>query len=175
MMKYMDGEITSQDAQRLNQHILACKECKEAFLVYDGMMNEMNDMPQVAAPEGFECAIMAKIAELPQAQTVYSTRDKVKMLVAGTFAMLLSIGALLIGYRDTIISSLAKSEHFGVHIQNLIPVVERVEAQKENVISIFNTAILSVEQTLSASAGFIVTGIVVLCVVQVALVMRRNR
>lgn len=175
MMKYMDGEITSQEAQRLNQHILACKKCKEAFFIYDGMMSEMIDMPQITAPKGFECAVMLKIAELPQEQSVYSVRDRVKILVAGTFAMLLSIAALLIGYRDAIISSLASSEHFGAYMQNLIPVVERVEMQKENVISVFNSAIISVEHTLSASAGFIVIGIVVLCVVQVALVMRRNR
>lgn len=175
MMKYMDGEITSQDAQRLNQHILACKECKEAFLIYDCMMSEMSDMPQIVSPKGFECAVMLKIAELPQTQSVYSTRDRVKIMVAGTFAMLLSIAALLISYRDSIISNLANNEHLGVYMQNLVPVVERVEMQKENVISVFNSAIISVEHTLSASAGVIVTGIVVLCVVQVALVMRRNR
>ncbi|MDD3509432.1 MAG: hypothetical protein PHY27_13530, partial [Parabacteroides sp.] len=165
----MDGEITPQDAQMLNQHILACKECKETFLIYDGMMNEMSDMPKIAAPKGFECAVMAKIAVLPQTQSVYSRRDRVKILVAGTFAMLLSIAALLIGYRDVIISNLAKNEHFGVYMHSLIPLVERVEIQKENVIGIFNSAIISVEHTLSASAGFIVTGIVVLCVVQAAL------
>gem|GEM_PF-4733060 len=175
MMKYIDGEITSQEAEKLNQHLLACNKCKESFLVYEGMLCEMNDMLQVDTPEGFECAIMAKIKALPQVKSIYSTRDKVKIWVAGTFAMLLSIGAILISYRDAIIFSLAKSPHFGVYMQNLLPLVVRVEAQTENVISTFNTAIGRVEQTLSASAGFIVTGIVVLCVVQLALVMRRNR
>ena len=175
MMKYMDGEISSQEAQKLNEHLLVCKKCKEAFLVYDGMVNEMSQLPQFAAPVGFEGAVMAKIAQLPVAQPVYSVRDKAKILVAGIFAMLLSIGALLIVHRDEIISGLAKNEYFAAHMQDIIPLVERIEMQKENVIGVVNTAFLSVEQTLSASAGFIVMGIVVLCVLQVVLVMRRNR
>lgn len=175
MMKYMDGEITSQEAEKLNEHILTCKKCEEAFFIYDGMVAEMSSMPQFDAPEGFENAVMAKISALPATQSIYSVRDKAKILIAGTFAMLLSIGALLIAYRDTIIYNLAKSQRFGAYMQNLIPLVERIEIQKENVIGMFNTAILSIEGTLSASAGFIVAGIVMLCVVQVVLVMRKNR
>lgn len=175
MMKYIDGEITSQEAEKLNQHLLACKKCKESFLVYEGMLWEMNDIQQVDTPEGFECAIMAKIKALPQAKSLYSTGDKVKIWVAGTFAMLLSIGAIFIVYRDAIIFNLGKNQHFGMYMQNLLPLVERVEAQTENVISTFNTAIGRVDQTLSESAGFIVMGIVVLCIVQLVLVMRRNR
>lgn len=38
IMKYMDGEMTKQEAEELNQHIQECQKCKEDFLFYDDLL-----------------------------------------------------------------------------------------------------------------------------------------
>ncbi|MGL4791680.1 MAG: anti-sigma factor family protein [Anaerotignaceae bacterium] len=177
MMKYMDGQISVEEAEMLNTHISACIDCKEAFFLYDELLNEMEDVEEVLAPEGFQEAVMAAVMALPKEErvSVYSLKYKVKVWVAGTFAVLLSIGALLIGHRDIVLSSLYQIPLIRDYVVALEPVAKELSSQSNTFVTIAEKFVLGLDQVLTSSAGIIFGGVVVLCVVQAVLVMRRHR
>ncbi len=66
IMKYMDGEMTKQEAEELNQHIQECQKCKEDFLFYDDLLQLFEEMPLYEAPADFEKNVMLQIQALPE-------------------------------------------------------------------------------------------------------------
>lgn len=177
IMKYMDEEITEAEAKELNAHISMCPKCKESFMVFDSMLTQMEEIPHAVAPSGFEEAVMARIMVLPKTAKplVYNKRDKMKMGFVGSFTLLLSLGAILITYRNAILTALMQRPYFEGAVRKLIPIVEVVEAHSLNAVGFLEQVVAGVDNVLSAGAGVFVTAIVALCGVQFVLARRKNR
>ena len=66
IMKYMDGEISKQEAEQLNQHMQHCTACKRDFEFYDTMLDLFEQMPVYEAPADFEIQVMMQIQALEE-------------------------------------------------------------------------------------------------------------
>ncbi|MCL2617526.1 MAG: zf-HC2 domain-containing protein [Defluviitaleaceae bacterium] len=65
-MDYMDGRLGEAQLNMLHKHMESCPQCREDFELYIAIQDTLHeDMPKHAAPEGFDDAVMRRIAELP--------------------------------------------------------------------------------------------------------------
>ena len=65
-MKHLDGMITAAERDEVMAHLDECAPCREDFEVYETIRAALGEnTPVCSAPEGFEEAIMQRIAELP--------------------------------------------------------------------------------------------------------------
>ena len=177
MMKYMDGEISISEAKLLNSHLLVCEICKEAFIVYDLVLETLEGFDDVEAPESFQDAVMVKIVGLPklEKQHVYSKKDRMKLVLAGSFVSMLSVGAILISYREALIENFINHPVLGEYTKELAAVSLSVEGHTQSFILFTEKIIQSAEGILNAGAGVIIWGIIGLCALQIVLVRQRNR
>ena len=98
IMKYMDGELSPEDAQLLNDHIKCCEKCREEFFVFDAMMQNAAEVSKevIRAPEGFEKAVMSKIHTEEEKQYAYSRNDRLRMICISIILCFFAIGYFLI-------------------------------------------------------------------------------
>ena len=175
MMKYMDSEITEKEADELNQHILECQECKEAFFVYDSMVTDIETTNQAVAPENFEKAVLAKIALLPKKERIYSKEDKMRSVVASVFVFFLSLGTALVVYQEQIVTRLMQNPNTADYVMAFSPVAVAVESHTKNLLSFTELAIAQANSVISAGAWIIGLSIVAVCTIQFSIAKRRNR
>jgi len=175
MMKYMDREMMEKEAVQLNEHILLCKECRETFFVYDSMILDIENVNQVAAPENFEKAVLAKIAHLPAKEHIYSREDKLRAVVASVFVFFLSLGTALVVYQEQIVTYLVQNQSTADYIMAFSPVAVAVENHTKNLLSFTEMAVAQVERVISAGAWIIGLSIVAVCTIQFSIAKRRNR
>lgn len=64
MMKYMDGGLDDFEKMNLEKHMEVCKICAEDFMAYSEILQGFEEMELQEAPEGFDQAVMAKIAQM---------------------------------------------------------------------------------------------------------------
>ena len=177
IMKYMDEEISEAEAKELNTHLCVCEKCKESFMVFDSMLTMMEEVPQVTAPLGFEEEVMTKILALPMQEKryVYSKNDKMKIALVGSFTFLLSIGAVLISYRDQILQTMMQNPSMKDFVSRLMPVIEMAESRSVELAGGIGNIFIGIDNILTAGAGLIATAILALCGVQFVLARRKNR
>ena len=175
MMKYMDSEITEKEANKLNQHILECQECRKAFFVYDSMVTHIEAVNQVVAPENFEKAVLAKIALLPKKERIYSKEDKMRAVVASIFVFFLSLGTALVVYQEQIVTHLMQNPNTADYIMAFSPVAVAVENHTKKLLSFTEMAVAQVDSVISAGAWIIGLSIVAICTIQFSIAKRRNR
>lgn len=177
MMKYMDGEISKDEAEKLNEHLHSCLECKESFTIYDSMIMTISDWPEVTAPEGFELSVMTQIKALGNNKYEAQVRiwDKVSGAVWGTFAVLFSAGAVLVVYREPIINSLSYNPYFGEYVKRIAPLAKKVGEQGEALQGAVDSAVSYTSTVFSNSVGILLGIVAVACALQVYLLHRRKR
>ncbi|KAB3532072.1 anti-sigma factor family protein [Alkaliphilus serpentinus] len=61
MMKYLDNHITPQEWADLQLHLMICKDCDEAFKVYQEMLEALETMETPDISDKFEVRVMEAI------------------------------------------------------------------------------------------------------------------
>lgn len=177
MMKYMDGEITKEQAELLNRHLLDCPHCQEEFQIYDSMLIQFAELPQWDAPEGFELEVMAKIRELSDGnyEVVFTAKEKLWRGVWGVFTVLFGAGTVLVLYREPIMLSLSQNPYVGSQIQKLMPVAKKAAESTEMVKSTVDSTLQLTDTVLSNSMSLLFAVLTVICAVQFYLLHRRKK
>ncbi|NLK97601.1 anti-sigma factor family protein [Defluviitalea saccharophila] len=126
IMKYMDGILSMEEAQKLNLHITQCESCKESFFMYQMVMDELRDEAVSEAPDGFEAAVMAKIKDI---EVDYKLKepmpiDNLTAMLWGTFSLLFGIGVLLYIYNQPVLEFLLGNPYTKDWAQAMIPTVD---------------------------------------------------
>lgn len=177
IMKYMDGEMTTAEAELLQMHLSGCPVCTAAFQIYDHMLTEFDDFVLVEAPEGFESAVMAKITQLPDCtfEVAYDVRSRVWGNVFGGFTVLFGTGAIVAFFRQPILQSLSQMPYIGSHIQALVPVEQEITLQMELVSGMVNDSFSFMNQVLSNATGIIFLMLSLVCFVQYYMIRRKKK
>ncbi len=175
MMRYMDGTLTEAQAEALADHVETCKQCKEAFLAYDQMMESFAALPQVVAPEGLEEAVMLQIQAIPAPQRAvrYSKKDRLKFWFGGAFALLFGLGAWLVSNQEQVLTYLANNEATGQYAKALLPVAQMMHSQRNELLVVIEQVLMRADAILTALAGPLLLAILGLCVVQVMRLRRK--
>ena len=175
MMKYMDSVMTEEEAMRLGVHIESCASCKEAFSIYDMMMDDFLDLELIEAPDGFELQVMEKINELPLvSEKIKNSVDNATTLVWGTFSVLLGAATLITMNRDVILDYMISSE-------TLAPYAQMIQVNMEHFEMIFANAqatlysMLTVFNTYIAGSRYIILTIFVGLIVAQLYIYRKEK
>ena len=149
MMKYMDGMITEKEANHLHDHLSQCDACTESFKVYDDILADFAEAPLYEAPDGFEEAVMAKVAacEVPYQKRAQGI-DNLFTFAVGFVSVLFGIGFLLVMNREQIIHFMENSELFGGYARVISPMLNLVLEYTSN----FMNAVIGFAVTMS---GFV--------------------
>lgn len=144
LMKYMDNNLTSKEANELNRHISCCEKCKEEFMVYDQMMTEFMEMELDVAPEGFELRVMEKVKELePISSNVENAVDGVFWFIWGFVSVVMGLGFMLTIYKDNVLSLLKANTDLGWLLDIFEPISTFVSGIANSVISNITSGLLS--------------------------------
>ena len=125
MMKYMDGAISTQEAERLHKHIEQCEDCKADFLIYDEIVTGFSTLDETPAPDGFTEAVMAKIESLEteSASAKASVKaDNILVTVWGIFSVLFGLGFALAMNREAISEFLSSRPALAGYMETLAPI-----------------------------------------------------
>lgn len=149
IMNYMDNTLSEQDAIKLNEHLKQCAECREAFEVYETMMNHFQDIEMVEAPVGFEQELMIKINVI---EPVYLTQKPISIewlhsLVWGLITLLFGTGVILNVYKDKIMVYISQNQYTAEFYQTISPVGNLF-------VKYINEGFVYVESIASYLAGF---------------------
>ncbi|MCI8342197.1 MAG: hypothetical protein HFE62_03155 [Firmicutes bacterium] len=175
MMKYLDRELNEFEAESLNKHLTECSTCREAFDIYDSMAVQMDQAEQANAPEGFEAAVMAKVAALEKVYLPYTFWDKFKTRFVGSFALLFCVGAMLLSYREKILEIFSENPNFSEKTKVLAIFAENIASQTYRLTETMSRIFENADRILTSGSTFIAFSIAALCALQVYLVRRRNR
>lgn len=177
IMRYMDGEITQEEAEILNKHILGCNACEQDFLVYDSMLSQFQALPEFMVPEGFELQVMTEISKISESEyeVTLTLKDKAIRAVWGTFTVLFGAGAILVFYREPIMNSLAQNPYVGEQVKRLMPAAQQVTQGAATIQDSLNSVAAVVNTVLSNSMGIIFGVLTVICAVQFYLLLRRKK
>ncbi|HHW66418.1 MAG: hypothetical protein PWP07_1932 [Epulopiscium sp.] len=126
MMKYMDGILTMEEAQKLNFHITECESCRESFFTYQMVMDELRDESAMKAPDGFESEVMAKIKDI---EIDYKLKEpmpieNISAMLWGVFSLLFGIGVLLCIYNQPVLKFLLENPYTKDWAQAMIPTMD---------------------------------------------------
>ncbi len=177
MMKYMDGEMTENEAKKLNVHLLDCPECKHNFLIYEQIMDEIDEPALVQAPPEFEHQVMAKIIQISETefQVHYHVRSKIWGQMWGAFTVIFGTGTVIAYYKEPIMLSLSKYPHLYDKISKLAPVEQEINMQGHIIYDVGNQFATSLDQTLSHSIHIILLLLAIICGAQYYLLHRKNK
>lgn len=107
MMEYLDGVLTEEKAQQLNQHLKSCDSCVETFYAYEQIKEELNDMVMIEAPHEFTQEVMAAVALIePQYEVQINPIENITGIVWGMFSICFGVGILLFMYQQEILTAL---------------------------------------------------------------------
>ena len=59
--KYLDGNISDNEQNRLMEHIGCCDLCKDEYAKYNLMLDVLNEKNEIEPPETFEAEVMTQI------------------------------------------------------------------------------------------------------------------
>ncbi|MGG0644051.1 anti-sigma factor [Sporosarcina gallistercoris] len=116
MHEYLDGEISPEDEQVLNEHLATCEECKKLFEELSDAVALLEIADPMQAPLGFAEGVMARLPQsTPQKKKTGVNRwlRKHPLLSAAALFLILMSAALFSSYNTT--------EQFSVTMQpNLV-------------------------------------------------------
>ena len=168
MMKYMDSVMTEAEALLLGTHIESCANCREAFAIYDMMMDDFSDLELMEAPEGFELEVMEKINELPTvSEKIMNNMDNANNLVWGTFSVLLGIATLITMNRDLILKYMISNETLNPYAQMVTENIEYFQTIFTNIETSFYAMLTVFNTYIAEGKYFILVVFAVLIAVQV--------
>lgn len=177
IMKYVDGEISEDEARLLNSHITQCSSCRADFYFYDGLIKSLNEFEEIEAPVTFEAEVMAKINALDYnyAGSGYRTEHKVFNVVLGVFSVIMGGGVVLFIFREPILNALLGSEQSSPYYSKL---VEISDFAGELWVSLKNSvagAVSSANGAIGAYMGIIIMLIIAVVVLQGFLLYKKRR
>jgi len=177
MMKYMDGEISEEEARELNKHILVCENCREEFFVYDRMITEAEAVSaeEITAPEGFEEAVMMKIRAEKTPVYGYSKNDKIRAACVGTCGLFFAVSYFLVINQQAVISKMYRYPVFEQYLNKMVPFARSMEVYAGRIVSMINNVVLQADRILSSMGIAILGLIVVFCMLQAVVYTRKNR
>ena len=174
IMKYMDGEISKQEAEQLNQHMQHCKACKREFEIYYTMLDLFEQMPVYEAPADFEIQVMMQIQALEEGKQRRHIKNRIWGHIWGTFTVLFGTGAILVLYRDQIIASLAENPYFAQWLLKLAPIEETIAQQGKTLQMITENVAVLTDKILLNSAGILLVLLSIVCGIQYMLLKRKK-
>lgn len=126
MMKYMDGNITDEEATELKKHINECRSCKEDFVIYNRLLDEFIDMDGsniISAPEGFEIQVMERINALEPIYAKHgNSMENLMYAICGGVSIAAGSATIFIVNKDAIINTISSSEFLSGYASMLVPV-----------------------------------------------------
>jgi hypothetical protein len=177
MMKYMDGEMTEEEAKKLNIHLQQCDKCKCDFLAYEQIMADMEDVPTIFAPADFEHQVMAKVTQLTDTEfhVQYHVRSKIWGHMWGAFTVIFGTGTVIAYYKEPILQSLSHYPHFYNKLPQLTSIEQQISMQGHMVYTMGNQVSVALEQMVSNSMDIVVVLLAVLCGIQYYLLHRKSK
>lgn len=173
--KYIDGEITEDEAVLLNTHLKECPSCKETFMLYDTLFADMDKLQTPAPPDGFDAVVMSRIAELEPSKFNLGFREKVASVIFAAFAAFLCIGSMLIINRDAVMSFLYSSPSLSGLAEMYAPVVQSFTAQTAVIQNVLSNIMSITNATIANASGLIVGVMGILCAFQFVLLRRHKK
>ncbi len=159
MMRYMDGELSQNDANDLSLHFETCKTCKSDFILYDQILSDFSGLEIINAPEGFEAAVMSKINELPSISAkVVSTIENMMCLAWGAFSVLFGFGFLAVINRETILAYVYSKPEYSTFATVLTYVSDYMFRFSTNLVTLTND-LLATTAGYITSSRFVLLGI----------------
>ena len=61
LLKYIDGETTTEESEKINEHLTSCKECQQEYKELKTVLSLFNTLEPMEPPEDLKKSIMAKI------------------------------------------------------------------------------------------------------------------
>ncbi|MDR1067488.1 MAG: zf-HC2 domain-containing protein [Clostridiales bacterium] len=113
IMKYMDGRATEKELALLRAHAGECPSCGEDLELYGRLMTDFNQECLEEAPDGFDDAVMTKIAALDiTRESVQARVESFMCCASGVFSALIGVGVLLFLNKEPLLNYLAGNERF---------------------------------------------------------------
>lgn len=167
IMKYMDGVLSIEEANKLNLHIAECDSCREGFFAYQMMMEELQDNI-LEAPDGFETKVMERIKDIDLDYKIKETMpiENITAMIWGTFSLLFGIGVLLFIYRQPVLEYLLQNPYTGDWAQAMVPTVDILSAYINDVKNKFEDILSNGNQIITSLRMVLVPALAVLGSIQ---------
>ena len=175
IMKYIDGEITKQEAEQLKQHIQQCQCCEENFLFYDNMIQVFEQMPLYEAPKDFESNVMMQIQTLEKIQQRSYAKNRILGHIWSIFTVFFGTGAILVFYKQPIIEVFQKNTYLKQWVTNILPIEQNISNQGQVLGNITENIILWTDKTLVNSFGILLLLLCVVCAIQYIMLKKKKR
>ncbi len=177
IMKYMDGELSPEDAQLLNNHIKLCEKCREEFFVFDAMMQNAAEVSKevIRAPEGFEKAVMSKIHTEEEKQYAYSRNDRLRMICISIVLCFFAAGYFLIKNKEALIAKLYEYPAFAQYLNEVVPFSQNIQGYENSALNAVEGIFSYADRLLSVSGMFLLSFIVIGVCIYGVLRFRGNR
>jgi hypothetical protein len=172
----MDSEITEKEAAALNEHIAVCKKCREAFYVYDAILRESEIIAEekIAAPDGFEQAVMARIKAENKPVYGYSISDRIREVCLCMFVALFVLSVIISRNAEAIMAKLYQYPAFRGYIDKVIAFSANSNIYVKHVSDIINRAVISADRIVSSMALLIGICLLAVCLLQAVVYARKN-
>ena len=174
IMKYIDGEITKQEAEQLKQHIQQCQSCEESFLFYDNMIQVFEQMPLYEAPEDFESNVMMQIQALDKVQQRGYVKNRILGHIWSVFTVFFGTGAILVFYKQPIIEVFEKNALLKQWVANIMPIEQNISQQGQVLEDITENIMIWTDQTLVNGFGVLLLLLCIICAVQYVMLKRKK-
>ena len=175
MMRYLDAEMTQEEAKWLHRHLDQCSSCKELFLQYDALAQMLEEQEHPQAPEGFEKAILAQVAVLPvpERKWWFVRPNWLKRLMGGLFAFCLLIGSLLVRYREILLAELSDHPIFGSMGGSLAVLIQQFNTETSYVLDLLDQTFRVADAYLQSLAVPFALALGGICLLQVILLRKK--
>ncbi len=169
IMDYIDNNLSSSEAEKLNEHLKNCENCREAFNIYEMMVDNFENLEFTSPPDDFEEKLMIKInaitpAYLNQKQI---SLDNIHSVIWGIFTIFFGFGIMLNMYRDSIITYLSQNEFIAEFYSVINPLANLVSDYINEIFVYVENITISMNGVLIYSKIICGILIAVLCFVQV--------
>ncbi|MDR1706020.1 MAG: zf-HC2 domain-containing protein [Clostridiales bacterium] len=175
MMKYMDGELTEREILKLREHLEVCPACKEDFITYDFIHEELSQgAGLISPPDGFVKAVMTKVSALPSPKKIAAAAFDTKLRTLwAVISALFGVAFLLVWYKDPILSYMSGISWLSGYVGAIIPAVDRLYGAAASFFSNISAFAMTALDFISAYKYVFFAGFCVLCGVQFFISRRR--
>ena len=162
IMKYMDNELSEEEAKVLNSHIMVCDFCKNDFYIYDNILNELNILENFEAPIDFENSVISKIEKLIEREynKYHFVNNTITSVILLSFSIFFSIITLLILFRGNIITYFLNNSY--------------ISEQGQIIKQLTNNTFFVVNSTILNSIGILFGLLAIICVLQFIFLKRKK-
>ena len=173
MMKYMDGTLGETERERLDTHMESCAKCREDFLIYEEIKNEL-PARVIFAPDNFESLVMERIKALPENKKFAGSIDSLLCVVWGVFSALFGAGFLAVMNKDAVLAYIADNPSLAGYADLLVRVSRYTEDFAASFTEFIAEASLSVGGYIASSRYVLLLIVAVLAALQYV-VYKKNK